>query len=332
MTRIKAVIFAALTVLSTGAPANSLAQSLVETGRITIPCALPTHRRASQETPIWTGGAFVVVEENESYSPTIRSFDDSGHETAPIHFSIPGAQVVRVRSVARGNDGAYAVSGQAFDPEGRMSGFVSWVAPGLTVVNTIRTFPYIANILAVAPDGTVWTEGLEADQYGDDRNRRVADWSHGVIRHFDTSGRQIGAYMPRQRLSGNRTGLVDGFLAASDGLVCWYTNHTHSYFELNPANGKVTSYPGVAQPNDASVSVMALALLDSGDVFAGTVTSGEAGKRVFRLDRAGRTWKQVDLPFAPHGSWSGLLAGGDGRRLAFYGTAPAELRFLALKN
>jgi hypothetical protein len=315
----------------------SPAQSLMETGRAVVPYSFSTWRPASQEPPLWTGGVMVVVDKNGSDAPVIRSFDATGFELRAIYLSIPQATMVRVRSVARGADGSYGVCGQAFDYDGRGSGFVTWVSSGLEAFYTARTYPYLPNIIAMAPDETLWTEGLEADEYGNDRNQKVADWSRGIIRHFDTSGRQIGSFMPRSHLSGNRKGLIYGFVAAGGDRVGWYANLAHAYFELNPSSGKVESFPGAAAPNDESVRVSGMAMLRSGDVLVGVGKSGEATRLVYRLDRTSRSWKLLAMPFKEHGAYSGLLVGGDGSRLAVFGTAPSgivpsPLRFLELKN
>lgn len=307
-------------------------QTLVETGRAQILYDFSQQRPLTQKPPLWSGGALIVVDSNNSAGPVIRSFDDNGVELARIEFTIPGANVVHVRGVARGTDGTYGVCGRAFDSNGHGSGFVSWVPPDRKAIKTTQTLPYIPNIITMAPDRTLWTEGLETDQYGN-QNSRLVDRSHGVIRHFDTNARQIGSFMRRSGFTGNRYGLIYGFIVSNKDRIGWYAQFAHRYFELS-FDGTVKSYPGVAPPNSNNEDVLGMAMTESGEVVASAVTyePGRSVMRVYRLDRSGNTWAPVRMPFDLVLPYGGLLLGGDGNRLAFVGASLAEIRFLNLTD
>ena len=52
--------------------------------------------------------------------------------------------------------------------------------------------------MSLAPDGTAWAVGYELTSEGDEPTDAG---DKGVIRHFDRSGKQIGAFVKRSTLS-----------------------------------------------------------------------------------------------------------------------------------
>jgi hypothetical protein len=96
----------------------------------------------SNRVPIWTGGALMSIENNNTGRPIIHAFDETGQETLPISLSIPGAQTVQIAGVSRGSDGAYALAGWTIDREGRRKGFLTWVGSDRRTIQTAQPAPY----------------------------------------------------------------------------------------------------------------------------------------------------------------------------------------------
>ena len=67
--------------------------------------------------PVWSGGAFLVVDYAQSSSPVFRTFDKSGSPVSDITFSILGANHIRTytNSFARSFEGTFATVGWASD-------------------------------------------------------------------------------------------------------------------------------------------------------------------------------------------------------------------------
>jgi hypothetical protein len=120
----------------------------------------------SNRVPIWTGGALVSIENNNTGRPIIRVFDETGQETLPIYFSISGAQTVQVAGVSRGSDGTCALAGWTTDREGHRKGFLTWVGSDRRTIQTAQPAPYSPFLATLAPDGTIWTVGLEVGPNG----------------------------------------------------------------------------------------------------------------------------------------------------------------------
>jgi hypothetical protein len=282
--------------------------------------------------PIWTGGVLVSIENNNTGTPIIHAFDETGQENLPIAFSIPGAQTVQIAGVSRESDGASAVAGWTIDREGHRKGFVSWVGPDHKTIRTAQPAPYSPFLATLAPDGTIWTVGLEVGPSGFEKDPAV-HFSHGVIRHFDKTLRQVGSFVPRTDVfGGKRLGFSSGYMVSNKDRVGWYARIGQEYYEVT-FDGKATRFAGVAPPLE-TLYVNGLALTDHNEVFV-AVGQFKKGSRLLRLDRSSGTWIPTDPPrdtvwtdesgmtFGPE------LLGGDGNRLAFrgYDSGNFEIKF-----
>jgi hypothetical protein len=253
-----------------------------------------------QHIPHWSGGFLIPIERNGLDAPVIHAIDDTGYETPPLVFSIPGAHAIRIDNVARGLDGTWAVSGRARDAEGKGGGFITWLSADRQNVKTIQLLPYNAMRIAIAPDGTTWTEGIELvpDQ----------DWvgsDHGVIRRFDKSGNAIGSWIRRNSIPEvNAMGLEGGVFAVAQGLVGWYAGYAHEYFEIVFNRSKVSApktWPGIASRDNHELRVNGLAILDNGDAYISAQDQKRGTSQLYILDRAHRIWIPVTAPEMPNG-------------------------------
>lgn len=306
-------------ILALAFPACFLAngQTLLKSGETDIPYIL------SGPVPSWSGGYLLPIENNDSATPVIHAFDDTGREDTPFVFSLPGTKWTRIEGVARGTEGTYAIAGRAYDQEGRGGGFISVVSPNRQAVTTVRTYPFSPHPIAIAPDGTIWVQGMEVTRRGE--ADPAVNPANGVVRRFDRSGKLLGSFVPRKDLDVVRPlGLTNSKLAVNKDTVGWYFERFHEYYELKFDGNSVSapvSYPGVAARDNSRVSIDGLALMDNGDAYVSVYNydpSPNSGQ-VYRLDRAKRSWVPVSVPTKPDGTpvvTQPFILGGDGSRLA----------------
>jgi hypothetical protein len=279
--------------------------------------------------PRWTGGALIAIENDDTATPIIHMYDETGQEMLPIAFSIPGAQVIHIQGFSRGSDGTFAVAGWIAGQDLRpKEGFLSLVSPDHRTIQTTRPAPYFPASVTIAPDGTLWTMG--AEMVNGNPAAPGLDPRHGLIRHFDKNGSQIGAFVPRSDI-GKWPGL-GALMASSKDRVGWYARSAQLYYEVT-FDGKATRFPGIASPGDRTL-VDALALTDDNQVFA-EARQSQKGSQLYRLDRTSGAWVPIAAPAGttvvlPSGVTAGpSLFGGDGNRLAFQGYDPQnyEIKF-----
>jgi hypothetical protein len=104
------------------------------------------------------------------------------------------------------------LAGWTIDREGHRKGFMSWVGPDRKTIQTAQPAPYSPFLATIAPDGTIWTAGLEVGPNGFEKDPAV-NFSHGVIRHFDKNLSQVGSFVPRSEVfGGKRLGFSSGYM------------------------------------------------------------------------------------------------------------------------
>jgi hypothetical protein len=279
--------------------------------------------------PTWTGGALIAIESQNTATPIIHLYDETGQEMLPIAFSIPGARAIHIQGFCRGSDGTFAVAGWIAGQDLRpKEGFLSLVSPDHRTIQTTRPAPYFPMSVTIAPDGTLWTMG--AEMVNGNPNGPGLDPRHGLIRHFDKNGSQIGSFVPRSDI-GKWPGL-SGSMVSSKDRVGWYARSAQLYYEVT-FEGKATRFSGIASPENRT-SVNALALTDDNQVFA-EASQPHKGSQLYRLDRTSGAWVPIAAPAGttlvlPSGVTVGpKLFGGDLSRLAFqgYDTDNYEVKF-----
>jgi hypothetical protein len=275
--------------------------------------------------PLWSGGGLIAYEHNKSATPVIHVFDANGGDS-PIVFSIDGADMVHILHAVRGTDGTIAVGGRAYsstfqgrawNPDGFYTGFISWIAPDHQSATTIRLSGfYSPALVALTPDGSIWTKGWESTDikgYGEDRNAPV-------MRHFDKTGKMIGSALPAKLLSHlSKSTYTDdfGYMVSSSSRVGWMQNDSN-YYEFSFDGQDVVEFPPLPIPPHKSILV-GLALLDNGKVFASTsVFTGSEfphGIFLYALDRGNKEWRPIDALHAFGSGNSNYLLGGSGNTL-----------------
>ena len=172
------------------------------------------------------------VEQNDVRDPLLYSIDQEG-KLDRFPFTIPGAGFIRVYSIAAGPEGSLAVSGSAYDADGRAGTFVARIAPDRKSQTVTRTWPYVPDVITLAPDGTVWAAGWVLQE---ETNEPTL---FNVIKHFDSSGKVLGTLvLPARGIpSYRRNGVSYSRLKASrdrlaGSLGAWSTLKSH----LTPVN------------------------------------------------------------------------------------------------
>jgi hypothetical protein len=133
------------------------------------------------------------------------------------------------------------------------------------------------------------------------------------VRHFDSSGNQLAAFIPESSLARDELGLgIDSLVAASD-RVGWYPGRGSRYFEIS-FGGKIQAYPGIQGTGRGGV--VAIALTDNGSVFATTDSGGTGqGEVLLTLNRLQGSWSAAQVPSGGDPPTSVLVLGSHGNQL-----------------
>jgi hypothetical protein len=304
-------------------------------GELKIPSYQIFESDPASRPPSWSGDGLITFEHNKSLTPVIHVFDASGVDS-PIVLNIDRADMVYLKHAVRGADGTVAVGGRAYsskykgtgwNPDGFYTGFISWITPDHQSTTTIRlpSF-YSPALVALAPDGTVWTKGWEASHiegYG-------AVLDAPIMRHFDRTGKMIGsALLPKFLSPSSKLTYTDdfGYMVSSATRIGWMQNNS-SYYEFSFDGQDVVEYPPLPIPPKVSI-LLGLALLDDGKVFASTsVFTGSEMHRgiyLYALDKSRKEWRQIDAlrilgsadpkSCVLSSNCSNYLVGGSGNRL-----------------
>ena len=277
---------------------------------------------AFQSVPTWSGGALVAIENNRSASPSVRIFGADGRQIAVTSVRIPGADQVVIRRAARGVGGAVAICGSAADAEGHYGGFLAITSASGEVKVLVRTDLYLPTAVAVSPDGTIWTKGVEYVPV----KLTPAKTDDGILRHFDAQGGALGSFVPQSSIEPHE--LIRGIdqIAANSKRVGWYQGQgTESYVEIQ--ENRVQRYPAIALSSDTShgaESVSGLTITEENLVFV-TKSKGGAGPELYMLDRGSMSWSRVAVPAGGPPSATGWLLGGSGNILVFSTTGDSGL-------
>jgi len=327
---LRCIAFALLVVprIAHGQPAR-----LVPSGAsLTIPNALEGKR-----VPVWSGNALVVAEGGLTEPNAFLAYDRSGKVVFNAAFSIPGSARTSVRGYARGADGTLALCGSSLASDGRSAPFFAWIPADGGSQEVVRTEPYTPNLITVAPDGTFWTVGRELNSRLSEKDS--VNLNAGVLRHFDRSGKTLGAYLPRSGFENPvELGLINGYLAASADRVGWFhymeTTGEGAYVEIS-RHGELTVYPIPRLPNiKNALQVDGMALTDANDVFVSMRDVGaHSGFSIFWLNRSMKKWLQVAVSPGVTGD-AAMLYGASGSELVLRlpDDPPSTLHFFAPKR
>jgi len=248
---------------------------------------------ANELVPVWSGDAFVSILSNQTASPTIISFDAHGNQLQPLVFTVPGSRVVDVNGWARGSDGNTVVCGQAYDDQGRGAGFISIVTQSQGA-RTIRVNPHVPYRCALDAEGGIWSVGLEL--INGVEHAKGVDFSHGVLRHYDSTGKLMASFVPRQTLT-KMSVATWGFLSTARDRVGWYSGPMSgpgSHYTEVSSSGEVREYADI--PLGAHEGVTGLALTDDGSTFVSTWDNSNRTWRLFQLGGTTSVWSPTQIP------------------------------------
>jgi hypothetical protein len=229
--------------------------------------------------PLWSGHSLLQVEKNYSAAPVLYAIDKNGNRE-DIPLAIPKAFRIGVWSASAGRDGALAVLTSALSDDSRGALVLNWISPDRTRRTMTRIDrPYIAERVVIAADGTIWTAGESVD------NNVKAP----VLWRFDSSGKQLGAYVPGDTLRG-RYPAEHSFLVSSRDRIGWYTG-PNEYIEFAFDGTMIGRFPGF--PPAEGVRTEAAALSDDNDVLICNKNSNTHTYQLYALDRVTRAWDPV---------------------------------------
>ncbi len=227
-----------------------------------------------------------------------------------IRFEIPDAAYISVDEVAAAPGGGLAWSGACINADGQLGSYVAWTPSNRQAQSIVRTWPYVAHRLAVAPDNTIWTVGWVKDPETNDVNMK-----YNILKRFDTSGNVLGTFAadgrpgPNSTLSGDATSA--SHLRASRDRIGWLTNGMEYFeFSLDGRGRNRFIGPPVAAPSAGTH--LSLALSEDNQVLVGVDEPVRGAKwSLWSLDREKRAWVPIQLIGAPHPG-QGRLLGFDG--------------------
>jgi hypothetical protein len=193
----------------TGAPAMAAEPRLAPSASrkpVTLPVSLEGKRMATY------GGGGLVVAEGDMAEPSVFSvYGANGNLLFHVPLKIPGASRVVVYDYSRTSTGILVACGFAESPGVQRAPYLTWFSADGSSQKVIRTDPYYPFLCAGAPDGSLWTVGLEMNA---DLQEKPEHRESPVLRRFAPDGRQLGAWLPRSSFPGSAE-LVRGFLVAS---------------------------------------------------------------------------------------------------------------------
>jgi hypothetical protein len=254
-------------------------------------------------TPHWSGNVLVGCDNCRSGAPILWTIDRQSFRQATV-LEVPGAGYVHVWDVASGLDGALAAVGYAATSDGRFVDFVAWIAPDGSNQVITRTSPYGASVVALSPDGTIWTVGSMKDEV------TSLEVDPAVLRHYDPAGRLLTttSVHPNRQFHGANVHQASRLMTSNDRvgwltIACEYIEFSFSAQEI----GRYTC-PDAA-PDILSAGGVALSSAD--DLLVAGKPFGPLAP--LALDRSTGKWNPVAVP-ADTRSSSGLL-GFDGLTL-----------------
>jgi len=282
-------LVAALVLCPAGSP-DVTAASLVRRSEI----VLKGYDLGGKLIPSWSGGALVSAEAENTAQPVLHVIDGNGLITSTVTLSVKGASLVTVDCFARGADGVIAVAGSAFSTDGRGAPYLAIFSQDGASLRVIRTLPHFPRRVAVASDGSIWTEGEEPAPHPVDGPQRGGTLrpDAGLIRRFDQEGLETASFVPQSGISdpSHIVQASSNYLVAAGDSVVWYCPPEARYVEVS-LGGRVLRDIRLDPPPGGEVT--GFAITKAGDLFVSTVTHNPGRWEFQRLDRNRGTWEAL---------------------------------------
>lgn len=240
--------------------------------------------------PVWSGYGLIGVRGNRTSSPTISVSSSGGMED--IQFSIPGAAQLIAWSVAASKDHTIAIGGLAVSGDSQGSGFIGIIPPDRSKKLIVRTVPYTAYAITIAPDGIVWAVGWDKED-----GKRV----YNVLKRFSPSGTLLSSrHMTVKPFPGDSTDDVSNlsYLHSSGDRVGWLTS-AGEYLEFSFEGSEIGRFGAPAYHLEKKNGFVLrtwfyLGLSERNEVVVGSLGTS-AGSSLWRLNRDARNWTPVSV-------------------------------------
>ncbi len=298
------------------------------------PATLPVSLEGKR-MPTYGGGAIVVAEGDMAEPGVLSVYGANGNLLSQVPLKIPGASRVVVYDYSRASTGILVACGFAESPGVQRAPYLTWFSADGSSQKVIRTEPYYPFLCAGAPDGSLWTVGLEMNA---NLQEKPEHRESPVLRRFAPDGRQLGAWLPRSSFPGSAE-LVRGFLVASNNKAGWLRWSAESglegvYAEITP-EGEITSFPLKQVPGfKAGIGAFSgMALTADGDALVAAVPADKTeATAVLWLDRSKAEWRRVSVPVASSPPFFHIY--GADTELALYagGDDKSRVRFFRLER
>ena len=262
--------------------------------------------------PIWGGGALLGVESSEAKAPVLYVVDREGSREA-FPFSIPESSLINILGIARADDGTIALCGGSV--EITRTTFIAILPPDRKRQKVIKTWPYHAEQIALAADGTLWTAGTLTNG----SNTRAP--ASNVLRRYDRSGKLQASWTVNAKANAateaNTVDASSAYLLASLDRVGWLSN-SGEYLEYALDGQELGRYPPpervISGPPGAGVSdqnakphVLDAALSRNNELVICVFRAGKTPAwQLWRLDRQARMWSPATAEHAGYNSIAGF--------------------------
>jgi len=272
--------------------------------------------------PQFASGMLILPHRAGLSDPQFSLYSRDAKLVARVRVDIPEAGRTAVNGITPLRNG-FAVSAMAISGSERVGVLCLLDTPG-KLRKIVKTDPFTPDLIALAPDGTIWTFGA-VDHENDPAS------AANVLYHFTEAGELLGSALPRN-LFGKEppdylsTELGRPALTSAGNRVVFYSPHTRQLFEL-ALDGRVIGSYVIPLPNQLikgkaatkPMTMMALALTEAGAIY-GDLRGGE-NSGIYELDRARQSWVPTSTDVMQRVS-SYVLLGSDGEDLVLGPTGP----------
>jgi hypothetical protein len=228
----------------------------------------------------WQGDYLVSTGLHASPSvPVVVLHDRSGHAVFNGTVWFENAREVELSDGALAPDGSLVVAGGARNADGTIANFIAKLTRDGVITNVVQTSPYVAYYLQAAPDGTVWTLGLERDanlhQKKDFAVLRQYSFEKGKLAEM-LSSRTFSETLSQGSSQAPWYASFPGgvMLGNKNQSIGFYSARTAEWIELDLRTHEIARHK--LDPLRPGVEVTGVAYTDSGKVFASLIASGQA--------------------------------------------------------
>jgi len=267
----------------------------------------------------WSHGAYFFMDAIGGNPPVFYSLDRDGTWTDTAQFHNPEPTRFYTFTYDRESNGNIVFSGETETAPRVVSPFLAWTSADGKTQRMIRTDHYFPYEVAVAPDDSIWTLGLEMVNL-DDRDPAVNQGAH-VLRHFDSAGSLISSAFPQSEFNRyQRYCLSTGLFVATQDRLGWYGPQgigKATYTEFSLKSMRMKEYPGAPSSPRKHYLPVALSMTSSGAASV-SIQDGSPGARTnYVLDRTSSSWVAVNVPPMGGFKFTPILIGSDGDNLVF---------------